>query len=168
MQFVQKLEQLEKRFNELNAQMADPSVISDAEQYRKVTKAHSELSDVVGKFREWKKTEDSLSQARPMLTEQDPEMRAMAEAEGLAFVDFNGLKRVVEDGLRELQGAPEMEFVEGKDEDEVDAGFREELELVRQRSDEWKMFFRKEDVRGMRMKGDSGGADAELARAFTH
>jgi len=81
MQFVQKLEQLEKRFNELNAQMADPAVISDADQYRKVAKAHSELSEIVDKFREWKKVEDSLSQARAMLTEQDAEIRAMAEEE---------------------------------------------------------------------------------------
>ena len=34
--------------------MADPAVISDGDQYRKVTKAQSELSEVVGKYREWK------------------------------------------------------------------------------------------------------------------
>src|SRR5438093_5873822 len=46
-----------------------------------VTKAHSELAEIVGKYREWKKAEDSLSQARAMLQEHDPEMRAMAEEE---------------------------------------------------------------------------------------
>jgi peptide chain release factor 1 len=81
MQFVPKLEQLEKRFNELNDQMADPSVIGDAEQYRKVAKAHSDLSDVVAKFRQWKKADDSLAQARTMLQERDPDLRAMAEEE---------------------------------------------------------------------------------------
>jgi peptide chain release factor 1 len=35
----------------------------------------------VGKYREWKSVEDSLSQARPMLQEKDPELRAMAEEE---------------------------------------------------------------------------------------
>ena len=54
MQFAQKLEQLEKRFDELTQQMADPAVISDGDQYRKVTKEQSELSEVVGKYREWK------------------------------------------------------------------------------------------------------------------
>ena len=39
MQFVPRLEQLEKRFDELNRQMADPAVIGEADQYRKVTKA---------------------------------------------------------------------------------------------------------------------------------
>lgn len=81
MQFAQKLEQLEKRSDELTQQMADPAVISDADQYRKVTKAQSELSEVVGKYREWKSVEDSLSQARAMLQETDADLRAMAEEE---------------------------------------------------------------------------------------
>ena len=81
MQFAQKLDQLEKRFDELTNQMADPAVISDADQYRKVTKAQSDLSEIVAKYREWKKVENSLSQARQMLEEQDPDLRAMAEQE---------------------------------------------------------------------------------------
>jgi peptide chain release factor 1 len=81
MQFVSKLEQLENRFNELTNQMADPAVISDADQYRKVTKAHSDLSEVVAKFRQWKSVDDRLAQARAMLTERDAELRAMAEEE---------------------------------------------------------------------------------------
>ena len=81
MQFVQKLEQLEKRFEELTQQMADPSVIGDADRYRKVTKEHSELAELVGKYREWKQVEDSLSQARGMLEERDAELQQMAEEE---------------------------------------------------------------------------------------
>jgi peptide chain release factor 1 len=83
MQFAQKLDQLEKRFEGLNAQMADPAVIGDAAEYRKVTKAHSDLSEIVGKYREWKQAEDALSQARAMLTDGDPDLRAMAEEEVL-------------------------------------------------------------------------------------
>src|ERR1017187_2808793 len=81
MQFAQKLAQLEKRYDELTQLMADPAVISDADQYRKVTKEQAEISEVVGKYREWKDAEDSLSQARAMLQEKDPELRAMAEEE---------------------------------------------------------------------------------------
>jgi peptide chain release factor 1 len=81
MQFVEKLEQLEKRFEALNAQMADPAVIADPAEYRKITKAHSEISEIVGKYREWKRVNDSLGQARAMLQEDDPELRAMAEEE---------------------------------------------------------------------------------------
>src|SRR6476659_4005118 len=81
MQLRQKLEQLEKRFDELTAQMADQAVIADSDQYRKVTKAQSELSEVVAKFREWKRADDGLQQARGMLQDKDPDLRAMAEEE---------------------------------------------------------------------------------------
>ena len=81
MQLASKLDQLEKRFDELTHQMADPAIISDADQYRKVTKAQSELSDVVAKYRQWKKAADSLAQARAMLDEKDADLREMAQDE---------------------------------------------------------------------------------------
>ncbi len=81
MQFAARLEQLEKRFEELTRQMADPALIGDAEQYRKVAKTQSELAEAVSKYREWKKVEDSLSQARGMLEDSDPELQAMAQDE---------------------------------------------------------------------------------------
>jgi len=81
MQFRQKLEGLEARFEELNRQMADPAVIGDPDQYRKVTKANSEVAEIVEKFREWKKAEDGFLQARAMLEENDPELKAMAQEE---------------------------------------------------------------------------------------
>jgi peptide chain release factor 1 len=61
--------------------MADPSVIGDAAEYRKVTKAHSELAEIVGKYRQWKKAEDGLAQARAMLEDHDPDLKAMAAEE---------------------------------------------------------------------------------------
>jgi peptide chain release factor 1 len=81
MNFWQKLEQIEVRFDELTRQMADPAVISDGEQYRKVAKAQSELSEVVAGYREWKKIYRDLAQARGMLGESDPDLRQMAEEE---------------------------------------------------------------------------------------
>jgi peptide chain release factor 1 len=81
MKYVSKLDQLEKRYEELTQQMADPAVIGDAAEYRKVTKAQSEIAEVVGKYREWKKAADSLKQASGMLQESDPDLREMAAAE---------------------------------------------------------------------------------------
>jgi peptide chain release factor 1 len=83
MQFRQKLDDLEKRFEALTARMADPAVIGDAAEYRKVAKAHSEFSEIVAKFREWKHTEDALTQARAMVEDPDPDLRAMAQEEVL-------------------------------------------------------------------------------------
>jgi peptide chain release factor 1 len=81
MQYRDKLDQLEARYAELTAQMADPAVISDGDQYRKVAKTHSDLTDVVTKYREYKTTEDALNQAKAMLEDSDPDIREMARLE---------------------------------------------------------------------------------------
>src|SRR5579871_343593 len=81
MQYADKLDKLEKHFEELTAQMADPTVISDGEQYRKVAKAHSDLSEVVGKYRAWREAADQLAQAKAMLDESDADMRELATLE---------------------------------------------------------------------------------------
>src|SRR5579864_3039674 len=81
MQFAGRLNQIELRFEEVTRQLADPALIADAEQYRKAAKAHSELSEVVSRYREWKDASDQLEQARAMMSDSDPEMRQMAEAE---------------------------------------------------------------------------------------
>src|ERR1035441_10723671 len=99
MHLASKLDQLEKRFDELTQQMADPAIISDSDQYRKVTKARSELSDIVAKYREWKKVEDSLSQARPMLQDPDPELKSMAEME---ITELEPQKAQIEEDLKVL------------------------------------------------------------------
>ncbi len=81
MQYQQKLDDIERRYDELTAQMADPAVISDGAQYRKITKAQSDLVEVVNKYRQWKTAHKNLEEARPMLAETDPELRTMAEEE---------------------------------------------------------------------------------------
>jgi peptide chain release factor 1 len=81
MQYRQKLDDVERRFAELETQMADPEVISDAEKYRKITKAQSELREIVSKYREWKVANGNLEQARAMLAESDPDLKAMAQEE---------------------------------------------------------------------------------------
>src|SRR6187402_844770 len=81
MQYSDKLDHLEKRFEELTSQMADPSVIADNETYRKTAKQQRDMELVVGKYREYKVAAENLQQAQGMLLESDPDMRAMAEEE---------------------------------------------------------------------------------------
>jgi peptide chain release factor 1 len=81
MQFSERLEETEKRFEELTRQVSDPALIGDAAEYRKAAKARSDLEEVVNKYREYKDLADDLSQAKSMLTETDPEMKQMAEDE---------------------------------------------------------------------------------------
>jgi peptide chain release factor 1 len=81
MQYKERLDQSEARYNELTAKMTDPAVINDSDQYRKVSKARSELEEVVDKYRSWKKADHELRDARPMLSESDPDLKQMAELE---------------------------------------------------------------------------------------
>ncbi len=81
MQYRERLEEAEKRFVELTDKMADPAVINDGDLYRKTAKAQSDLIDLVGKYRDWKRAHQELEDARPMLAETELELREMAEAE---------------------------------------------------------------------------------------
>jgi peptide chain release factor 1 len=81
MEYAGKLDQLEAQFEELTRQLADPAVVSDNARYRKLAKAHSDLSEVVEKYRSWKQLQRDLADLRPMLEESDPEMRELARQE---------------------------------------------------------------------------------------
>jgi peptide chain release factor 1 len=82
MQYREKLDDLESRFEQLTAAMADPEIISDGEQYRKTAKNRSDIEEIVLKYREWKKADADLQQAKGMLAgETDPDLVAMAQEE---------------------------------------------------------------------------------------
>jgi len=81
MQYAQRLDNTEQRFEELTAQMTDPAVINDGEAYRKIAKTRSELEEVVNKYRDYKIADRNLQEARTMLEETDPELRQMAQDE---------------------------------------------------------------------------------------
>ncbi len=78
MQYQEKLDGIEARFESLERQMADPALISDQEAYRKTAKACRDLEEVVTKYREWKKVSGDLEGARLMLDEDDAGLRQMA------------------------------------------------------------------------------------------
>jgi len=79
---IDKLNALEKKFEELNEQLADPAVFADQANYQKIAKAHRDLRDVVEKFREYKENLRGIEDSRSLsATETDPEMRKLAEEE---------------------------------------------------------------------------------------
>jgi peptide chain release factor 1 len=78
---LDRLEQMEQRYNELQAQFALPEVLNDHEKYQKTAKALREIEEPVEKFRELKAVQKNLADARAMLAESDADMRAMAEEE---------------------------------------------------------------------------------------
>jgi len=80
MNFSKQLDELEKRFESLTAQMADPAVINDPEAYRKVSKARRDLEETVETYREYKTAASNLQQAHAMLSE-DKDLAELAREE---------------------------------------------------------------------------------------
>jgi len=80
---IDKLQSVEARYEELNQLLADPDVVADSKRYQKTAKSHSDLADIVSRFREYKDLERSIRDTEGMVrdAESDPEMKAMAEAE---------------------------------------------------------------------------------------
>jgi peptide chain release factor 1 len=79
---IDKLNEIEQKFEELNRQLADPAIFANPALYQKYAKAHRELDEIVERFREYKDIVRSLEDTRTLLrTEADPEMRKMAEEE---------------------------------------------------------------------------------------
>ena len=78
---IDRLEQMEQRFVELQSQFALPEVLNDHEKYQKIGKSLREIEAPVEKYRELKEVRKGIDGARAMLSESDAEMRAMAEEE---------------------------------------------------------------------------------------
>ena len=76
-----RLDQLEARYEELGRQLSDPKIVNDQENYRKVSKQHRDLQGTVEKYREYGKVRDGIAEARAMLADSDPDVKAMAEEE---------------------------------------------------------------------------------------
>ncbi len=75
----QKLEAVEKRYDELTKLISDPEVISRTSEWQKYMKEHAEISDIVEKYREYKKTSQTMEDAKEMM--EDKELKELAEAE---------------------------------------------------------------------------------------
>jgi peptide chain release factor 1 len=79
----EKLEQLEAKYEELTRLISDPVVLAEAAKYQKHAKAHSDLTPVVDKFREYKQLKTGIADAKQMILDSvsDEELRTLAQEE---------------------------------------------------------------------------------------
>jgi peptide chain release factor 1 len=78
----ERLDQIEARYDELTQALASPEVIGDSSKYQKTAKAHSEISPIVEKYREYKDLTKGIAESKAVLVDEtDPEMRAYAQEE---------------------------------------------------------------------------------------
>jgi peptide chain release factor 1 len=79
---LEKLEQIEARYEALAGELSTPEVYSDQANYAKLSKQHRSLGEMVGKYREWKQLKSEHGGAKELLdSSDDEEMREMARAE---------------------------------------------------------------------------------------
>src|SRR6266850_1511333 len=78
-----KLEQLEARYEEMTRLLSDPEVLVDTARYQKHAKAHSDLSTVVEKFREYKAIQVGIADTKQMIRDEglEEELRKLAQEE---------------------------------------------------------------------------------------
>ena len=74
-----KLAALSDRIQELNTVLSSETVTNDMDQYRKITKEHSDITPIVDEYHAYKKNEANLNEAQSMLS--DPEMKEFAQEE---------------------------------------------------------------------------------------
>ena len=96
---LERLAQIESRYEELSQQLADPTLVGDQAQYQKVAKQHRDLEPLVRGYRELKRIEQGIGEAEAMLNESDPDIRAMAEEE---LAQLQPLQPAAEERLRIL------------------------------------------------------------------
>jgi peptide chain release factor 1 len=74
-----RLEEVEKRYEELSRALSDPQLVADQERYRETARAYAELEKIVLKFRQYQDVLRQIAESEALL--EDQEMKAMAREE---------------------------------------------------------------------------------------
>jgi peptide chain release factor 1 len=97
---LEKLKQLEERYEELTRLISDPEVIANQKEWQKHTKTHAALEEIVVVYREYKKVLQNIEENEELL-ESEPE----AEFKELVEIDLAELetkKEALEEELKIL------------------------------------------------------------------
>jgi len=94
---IEKLDEVERRFERLTAELSNPETLGDSAKLQKVAKERSSLEKLVETYRTYKRMLGDLNVAEEMLNSSDPDERAMAKEE------LSGLKEKRESLEAELK-----------------------------------------------------------------
>lgn len=78
---LNKLAAIQERYQYLEEQLANPEVVADLSRYKKVSKEYKDLKPIVEAYVAYRNVVSNLATAKEMLSEDDPEMREMAQME---------------------------------------------------------------------------------------
>ena len=78
---ITKLEQLSMRLEEINALLSEQSIASDQNKFRELSIEHSQLSPINDQYNHYLSTISDINTAKKLLTEDDQDIKEMAEEE---------------------------------------------------------------------------------------
>ena len=78
---ITKLEQLSMRLEEINALLSEQSIASDQNKFRELSIEHSQLSPINDQYNQYLSTISDINTAKKLLTEDDQDIKEMAEDE---------------------------------------------------------------------------------------
>jgi peptide chain release factor 1 len=78
---LDKLTEVEKRYQELEAALSRSEVVNNLKEYAKLAKEHASLEEVVACFRSWRKTSEEIDSSKLLLQDSDPAVRELAQEE---------------------------------------------------------------------------------------
>lgn len=78
---ITKLEQLSMRLEEINALLSEQSIASDQNKYRELSIEHAQLSPINDQYNQYLSTISDIDTAKKLLTEDDQDIKEMAEEE---------------------------------------------------------------------------------------
>ena len=79
---LEKLQQVEEHFAEVESRLGDPSVVADVEKFTALTREHAALEPIIRKFREYKKLLAQIEEDKILLeTSADDELKTLAAEE---------------------------------------------------------------------------------------
>src|SRR5699024_9734636 len=78
---IEKLQEIEIKYHQIEEKLADPAVISDLDHYAELTKEYKELKQLVDIYHQYNSLLESQSVAQEMIDHEDSELQEMGEEE---------------------------------------------------------------------------------------
>lgn len=79
---IKRLEEMSKRFEEVNLLVQDPNLVKDPKKYKDIMREHAHLSTVMEAYSEYKTVLQGIEEAKHLITEEDDhDMKEMAREE---------------------------------------------------------------------------------------
>jgi peptide chain release factor 1 len=97
--FRANLDELERRFSEIDHLMADPAVATNAERLMELGRERADMEDLVTAWRDYKSIEDQIDEATLMADDNDPELAELAQDE---IKSLRQQREEVEETIRRL------------------------------------------------------------------